>query len=210
MTVETANGVARVHCWRPARARGVVALGHGAGPSLTTVDLVAARVAAVRAGWAVALVEQPWLVAGGRVAARPPVLDAAWTEVVPAVRSRGGALATVRGPLVVAGRSAGARVACRTADALGAERVLCLSFPLHPPGRPDRPRDDELRGVVTTGLPVHVVQGLADPFGSPAEIAAAVAGLPHDLAGLHPVTGTHTIPAGSAGAVEAAVTAALG
>ena len=138
LELPTPEGVARAHIHRPRGARGVVALGHGAGPSITTVDMVAARDALVDAGWAVAVIEQPWLVAGGRVASPPPVLDAAWLPAVRALRGRRGALASVRGPLVLAGRSAGARVACRTATTLRARAVICLSFPLHPPGKPER------------------------------------------------------------------------
>jgi uncharacterized protein len=142
-------------------------------------------------------------VAGRRVAGPPPTLDAAWVPVVQALRSRGGALATVRGPLVLGGRSAGARVACRTAAVLGADAVLCLSFPLHLPGYADRPeksRAAELRLVTEAGRPVASVQGVNDPFGTAAELAAY---LPEGA--VYPVTGTHSIPRGSAAAVAAAV-----
>lgn len=102
-----------------------------------------------------ALVEQPWRVRGRKVAEAPPRLDAAWVDV----------LATMEGsPLVVGGRSAGARVACRTAAAVGADAVLCLAFPLHPPGRPERSRLAELAAVP---VPVLVVQGDRDAFGVP-------------------------------------------
>ena len=102
LEVPTSVGPARVHLRRARGSRGVLLLGHGAGPSITTTDLIASTEAAVGAGWAVALVEQPWLVAGGRVAARPPVLDTAWASVAAALRARGGALATARGPWLVA------------------------------------------------------------------------------------------------------------
>jgi predicted alpha/beta-hydrolase family hydrolase len=154
-------------------------------------------------GWATALDEQPWLVAGRRVAGPPPALDAAWVPLVRALRARGGALATVRGPLVLGGRSAGARVACRTAVVLGADAVLCLSFPLHLPGyadRPDKSRAPELRVVTDAGLPIASVQGENDPFGTAAELAAY---LPDGA--VYPVTGSHAIPRSSAVAVAAAV-----
>ena len=141
-------------------------------------------------------------VAGRRVAGPPPTLDAAWVPVVGAP-VRGGALATVRGPLVLGGRSAGARVACRTAAVLGADAVLCLSFPLHLPGyadRPDKSRAPELRLVTEAGRPIAAVQGENDPFGTAAELAAY---LPDGA--VYPVTGTHTIPRASAAAVAAAV-----
>ena len=206
LEVPTSVGPARVHLRRARGSRGVLLLGHGAGPSITTTDLIATTEAAVGAGWAVALVEQPWLVAGGRVAARPPILDTAWVSVAAALRARGGALATARGPWLVAGRSAGARVACRTALSVGADAVLCLSFPLHPPGKPESSRAQELEGALADGLPVSVVQGERDPFGTPAEVLAAVSLPPTRM---YAVPGTHTIPRGSASAVGAAITEVL-
>jgi predicted alpha/beta-hydrolase family hydrolase len=124
-------------------------------------DLVAAAAAARAQGVSVALVEQPYRVAGRRSPAPARQLDAAWIAVVEALRGR--ELRSVA--LVVGGRSAGARVACRTARAVGAEGVLCLAFPVRPPGRPDAPdRLDELDGVE---VPTLVVQGVRDPFGMP-------------------------------------------
>ncbi|MGV1007009.1 MAG: alpha/beta family hydrolase [Dermatophilaceae bacterium] len=198
LALPTPHGPARAHVHRPRGATGLVMLGHGAGPSITTVDLLAARDAVIDAGWAAAVVEQPWLVAGGRVASPPAVLDACWLAVVRRLRGRGGALHSVRGPLVLAGRSAGARVACRTATALRADAVLCLSFPLHPPGKPQQLRSDELVLPGRAGLPVLVVQGQRDPFGTPAEVTAYVPGV-------YAVPGTHTIPRTSGPAVGQAV-----
>lgn len=203
LEIPTPAGPARVHVRRPRGARGVVVLGHGAGGGLRSVDLTAAADTLAAAGWATALVEQPWLVAGRRVAGPPPTLDAAWVPVVRALRARGGRLATVPGPLVLGGRSAGARVACRTAATLRADAVLCLSFPLHLPGYADRPeksRAPELRMVTDAGRPVAAVQGESDAFGGAAELA------PYLPAGaVYPVVGTHTIPRGSATAVGLAV-----
>ncbi len=198
--IETPGGPARVRVRRPRGARGTVVLGHGAGGGLGSVDITAAAAALVEEGWAVALVEQPWLVAGRRVAGPPKTLDAAWVPVVRALHRRGGALARVPGPLVLAGRSAGARVACRTADALGADAVLCLSFPLHPPGRPDSLRAPELALVTEAGRPVAAIQGENDPFGTPGELTAY-------LGQVYAVPGTHTIPRASAEAVAAATRA---
>lgn len=196
--IPTPVGPARAHLTRPRGARGVLVLGHGAGPSISTVDLTVTRDTLVELGWAVAVVEQPWLVAGKRIAARPEVLDAAWVPVVAALRGRGGPLARVPGPLLVGGRSAGARVACRTAVGVGAAAVVALSFPLQPPGKPQAVRADELLAPVGAGLSVHVVQGARDPFGTPAQLAAY---LPH----VYAVPGTHTIPRSGAEAVAAAV-----
>lgn len=167
LDVATVEGPARVHLTPAAStARGALVLGHGAGAGVQTPDLLAVRDAAVDAGWAVALVVQPWKVAGRKVATAPPRLDAAWRDVVRQLAG-GGALPT--GPLVLGGRSAGARVACRTAGDLGATGVCCLAFPLHPPGRPDRSRADEL----PADRPVLVVQGRRDAFGGPDDVRRA-------------------------------------
>ncbi|MEV4739662.1 alpha/beta family hydrolase [Streptomyces sp. NPDC049555] len=160
--VETPVGEARIH-WHPApAARLVLALGHGAGGGVEARDLQALASALPGEGVTVALVEQPWRVAGKRVAPAPRTLDAAWRAVWPALTAPGL-------PVVAGGRSAGARVACRTAGELGAAAVLALSFPLHPPGRPESSRAEELTGA---GVPVLVVQGARDPFGRPEEFPA--------------------------------------
>jgi uncharacterized protein len=138
-------------------------LGHGAGGGVEAPDLVAVGEAALTAGWSVARVEQPYRVAGRRAPDRAPKLDQAWLEIVTAVRGRS------RAPLVTGGRSMGARVACRTAAISGAVGVVCLAFPLRPPGRPDTSRADELLAVT---VPVLVVQGERDPFGRPADLPA--------------------------------------
>lgn len=165
MDVETPVGTARAHL--VGEGDGLLVLGHGAGGGVDTVDLHAARDAALGLGYRVALVEQPWRLKGKKVAEPPAKLDVAWTEVVAALG--GGS------PLVVGGRSAGARVACRTAAQVGADAVLCLAFPLHPPGRPEKSRLDELSAVA---VPVLVVQGDRDAFGVP-EGAHLVPGADH-------------------------------
>jgi len=140
--------------------RGALVLGHGAGGGVGAPDLVAATGAANDAGWSVVLVEQPYRVAGRRSPAPAAQLDAAWIAVVERLRAK-----ELRGlPLVCGGRSSGARVACRTAGETGAAGVLCLAFPVHPPGRPEKSRLDELR---LPEVPVLVVQGRSDPFGVP-------------------------------------------
>ncbi|MDT9680777.1 alpha/beta family hydrolase [Streptomyces sp. TRM76323] len=159
-TIPTGAGDARI-TWYAAGpgARFVVALGHGAGGGIEARDLQALAAHLPRAAAAtVALVEQPWRVAGRKLAPAPKTLDAAWRDLWPALRAPGL-------PVVAGGRSAGARVACRTARDLGAHAVLALAFPLHPPGRPERSRADELPG----DLPTLVVQGGNDSFGKPAE-----------------------------------------
>ena len=123
-------------------------------------DLTAAAEAAAATGFSVALVEQPYRVAGRRSPAPARQLDAAWSAVVASLRAG----SFKRLPLVTGGRSSGARVACRTAADTGAVGVLCLAFPLHPPGRPEKSRLDELDGV---SVPALVVQGESDPFGMP-------------------------------------------
>ena len=137
-------------------------LGHGAGGGVEAPDLVGAAKAARSAGLSVALVEQPYRVAGRRSPAPANQLDAAWIAVVSQLRDD-----PLRGlRIVTGGRSLGARVACRTAEEVGAAAVLCLAFPVHPPGRPEKSRLSELDAVQ---VPVLVVQGESDPFGVPPE-----------------------------------------
>jgi uncharacterized protein len=158
--IDTPHGPALAHVHEVPKPAGALVLGHGAGGGFGAKDLVAATGAAREAGLAVAQVEQPYLVAGRRSPAPAKQLDAAWTAVVEHLR--GDALSGL--PLVAGGRSAGARVACRTAAETGAVAVLCLAFPVHPPGRPEKTRLDELDAVQ---VPVLVVQGDSDPFGMP-------------------------------------------
>ncbi|MCE3035138.1 alpha/beta family hydrolase [Streptomyces sp. CMSTAAHL-2] len=157
--VETDAGTARITWHRAAEPRAVLALSHGAGGGIEARDLRAIAGVLPGHGVSVALVEQPWRVAGKKVAPAPKTLDTGWRGIWPA-------LAGMELPVISGGRSAGARVACRTARELGARAVLALSFPLHPPGRPEKSRADELLG---TGVPTLVVQGGNDPFGGPAE-----------------------------------------
>ena len=168
--VDTPEGPARTTTTDPGSDPvGTLVLGHGAGGLRWTLDVLATRDAAVAAGWQVVLVDQPWRVAERRVGPRPAVLDTAWLPVLADVAGHRGS-----GRLVVGGRSAGARVACRTAAEVGASAVVALSFPLHPPGKPHQSRAAELAQPAASGIPVHVVQGTTDPFGRPDEVAAAL------------------------------------
>lgn len=135
---------------------GLLVLGHGAGGGIEAPDLLAARAAGLAVGLQVIRVEQPWRVRGRRVAEAPVRLDAAWLSVLAGLNRTG--------PLVVGGRSSGARVACRTATAVGATAVLALAFPLHPPSGPGRSRLAEL---LLPAVPRLVVQGERDVFGRP-------------------------------------------
>jgi uncharacterized protein len=180
--LDTAHGPARVHLEPVADARAALVLGHGAAGGVAARDLVAASRAANAAGMSVALVEQPYRVAGRRSPPRAPVLDADWTAVVQQLAA--GPLAGL--PLIVGGRSSGARVACRTAVATGAVGVLCLAFPLVAPS--GKSRQEELDGA---GVPVLVVQGASDRFGRPEPSATRSVvivkgdhGLKADLAGI--------------------------
>jgi len=194
--VPTPHGPARVHRTEPDGApRGTLLLGHGAGAGSDSADLLAVAEAACAAGWAVLRVDQPWVVAGRRIAPAPARLDEGWTAVLTQLRADG----ELTGPVVLGGRSAGARVACRTAAALGAAGVLALAFPLHPPGRPEKSRAAELAQV---DAPLLVVQGQTDAFGRPAEVEAALAGHPGQV---QAVPGDHglrrDVPAVAAAAV---------
>jgi hypothetical protein len=156
--VGTPHGEARIVAHRARRPTATLALGHGAGGGIEAADLVALAARLPRQDINVFLIEQPWRRAGKKVAPAPKVLDEGWIATIGQLR--------IRTPLVVGGRSAGARVACRTAAGLGASGVLALAFPLHPPGKPEKSRVAELQG---TRLPTLVVQGEKDPFGTPEE-----------------------------------------
>jgi uncharacterized protein len=165
-TVPTPHGEARLHTWRAREPFATMLLSHGAGGGIEARDLVALRDALPRQGITVVLLEQPWRVAGRKVATPPATLDAALAAAVGRLR--------LRTPLVVGGRSAGARSAARRAHSLGARGCLALSFPLHPPGRPERSRLPELAGV---GLPTLVVQGERDAMGRPEEFPGDLPGV---------------------------------
>jgi predicted alpha/beta-hydrolase family hydrolase len=201
LVVPTPAGPARVVPALAKRAWATLVLGHGAGGGLGARDLVALAERLPAEGVSVLLVESPWRVAGRRAASPPATLDVAWRVVVPAVVEAGMA----GGALILGGRSAGARVACRTAAELAAAGVLALAFPLHPPGRPQASRLAELLGA---GVPTLVVQGERDPFGAPAEFPEEVE--------LYPIRGADhgfRVPAravpGQAAALGELVSAAL-
>jgi predicted alpha/beta-hydrolase family hydrolase len=156
--IDTPHGPARAHLHPAEDPRALLVLGHGAGGGVGAPDLTAATEAANAVAVSVALIEQPYRVAGRRSPAPAPQLDAAWIAVVERLRGDE--------PVLCGGRSAGARVACRTAAQTGAAGVLCLAFPLHPPGRPEKTRLSELDAVQ---VPVLIVQGESDPFGMPPE-----------------------------------------
>ncbi|WP_029136686.1 alpha/beta hydrolase family protein [Nakamurella lactea] len=161
--VETAHGPARLHLHRPTGAPiGLLMLGHGAGGGITAGDLEAAARVALDLGMAAALIEQPYRVAGRKAPAPAAQVDTAWTTVAEWLHGADAEFAGL--PLVTGGRSFGARVACRTSAGTGSAGVLCLAFPLHPPGRPEKSRQEELSGVT---VPALVIQGERDPFGRP-------------------------------------------
>lgn len=178
--IPTEYGEGRLVMRRARRPLTTLLLSHGAGGGIEARDLVALAAALPGQGINVALFEQPWRRAGRKVATAPATLDVGLRAAADALR--------VRTPLVVGGRSAGARSAARSAVALGARGCLALSFPLHPPGRPERSRLDELAGA---GVPTLVVQGERDPMGRPEEFPdplpgrtdlAVVPGADHGLA----------------------------
>jgi predicted alpha/beta-hydrolase family hydrolase len=157
ISIDTPRGPACVRITDPAGPPvSLLVLGHGAGGGVDAPDLIRVHDVAVAAGVRVALITQPYRMAGRRSPAPAAHLDEAWTTVVRALR-------TPALPLICGGRSSGARVACRTAADLGAAGVLALAFPLHPPGKPDRSRAPEL----PSDVPTLVVNGDRDPFGVP-------------------------------------------
>ncbi|MBB6474002.1 alpha/beta family hydrolase [Sphaerisporangium rubeum] len=177
MRVMTGRGAAEVLVDEAEEPRFLLVLTHGSAGGVDAPDLLAVRDAVRTAGGTVARVTQPFRLAGARAPGSPQRQDEAWAEVLAAVRAAYPGL-----PLVQGGRSNGARVACRTARAVGARAAVALAFPLVPPGKPDRSRADELRGA---GVDVLAVSGDRDPFGVPAEGDATqvvvVPGENHDL-----------------------------
>jgi predicted alpha/beta-hydrolase family hydrolase len=159
--VATPKGPARVVSRRAKRPIATLVLTHGAGGGIDAPDLLRLARTLPQQDVSVTLVEMPWRVAGKRLAPAPPVIDECFTAVVDNLR--------MRNPLVLGGRSAGARSACRIGKQVGARGVLALSFPLHPPGRPEKSRLGELLGARVRTL---VIQGERDPFGTPEEFPA--------------------------------------
>ncbi|MGI8888538.1 MAG: alpha/beta hydrolase family protein [Nocardioidaceae bacterium] len=153
--IDTPHGEARLHADRSHRPIAALVLGHGAGGGVESPDLVTLSEALPRRGVSVFRIEQPWRVAGKRVAARPAALDEATVSCVNAIR--------VRCPMIMGGRSAGARVACRVGRSVGAVGCLLLAFPLLPPGRHG---DSRLPELLRAGLPAFVIQGERDAFGN--------------------------------------------
>jgi len=159
----TGAGPARVVLEQPERPTFLVLLTHGAGGTPDTVDIIAVRDAAQRLGAATALVTQPYRVKGAAAPGSAVKQDAAWAELVGVLRAKTAQDGAVL-PLIQCGRSNGARVACRTAAHVGAAGVIALAFPLNPPGKPGKSREEELRGA---GVSVLVINGERDPFGVP-------------------------------------------
>jgi len=161
--IDTPSGPARAHLRSAKDPNGALVLGHGAAGGVEAPDLTAAAEAATSAGFTVALVEQPYRVAGKRSPASAKRLDEAWVAVLDHLRSdQLDGLA-----VIVGGRSLGARVACRTVEATGADAVLCLAFPLVPPSRGGKPPQSRLAELEAVSLPVLIVQGESDRFGMP-------------------------------------------
>jgi predicted alpha/beta-hydrolase family hydrolase len=166
LTVPTPHGDARLVRDRSRHPIATLLLQHGAGAGVDSRDLAVLAAELPRQGISVVRMEQPWVAAGKKVAPRPEVLDECFVAAANKLR--------VRTPLVVGGRSAGARSSARTAESLGASAYLALAFPLHPPGKPEKSRLEELTSV---DLPTLIVQGERDAFGSPEEFPPD-----HDLA----------------------------
>lgn len=156
--IATPYGEGRLEIRRARNSVATVLLSHGAGNGVETHDLQALAKALPSQGFSVMLFEQPWRVAGRPVASAPATLDVGITAAASHLRTRT--------PLVIGGRSAGARSAARTTKSLGAIGCLALAFPLHPPGKPERSRLAELEGA---GVPTLVIQGERDPMGRPEE-----------------------------------------
>lgn len=196
--VDTPEGLGRFHLAVAAEPRALVILGHGAGGGIDAVDLSVLASRLPERGITVARFEQPWRVAGRKVGSLPPRLDIAWTAAVPRLLER---LGDHTGIVFTGGRSAGARVACRTAAADERVRgVVCCAFPLHPPGRPEKSRAAEL---LAAGVPRLVLQGEKDSFGGPAEVRAVLS--PDDDVTVVPIPGAdHSLRVAKGGPISPA------
>ncbi|MFC4123686.1 alpha/beta hydrolase family protein [Nocardia rhizosphaerae] len=166
MRIETSAGPAQIELDEVESPAFLLVITHGAGGGVDAKDILVVRDSALESGGAVARVMQPYRVAGRRAPGSADKQDAAWLEIVAALRERFGDV-----PIVQGGRSNGARVACRTAVAVGARGVIALSFPLHPPGKPEKSRRDEL--LAPGDIDVVVINGGSDPFGVPDAADAA-------------------------------------
>ncbi|WP_433196551.1 alpha/beta family hydrolase [Nocardia sp. CA-107356] len=178
MRIETSAGPAEIELDKPRKAAFLLLLTPGSGGGVDAKDLLAVRDRAYELGGAVARVVQPYRAAGRRAPGSAVKQDEAWLEIVADLRKR-----VKKVPLVQGGRSNGARVACRTACAAEARGVLALSFPLHPPGKPEKTRRDEL--LACGDIEVVVINGANDPFGIPASTdateVAIIPGQPHSF-----------------------------
>lgn len=179
MRIVTSAGPAEIELERSPESRFLLVLTHGSGGGTETADLLAVRDAALASGAVVASVQQPYRVAGRRAPGSAAAQDAAWLEIIAGIRAEAGTAV----PLIQGGRSNGARVACRTARAVAARGIIALSFPLHPPGKPEKTRRDEL--LVADPVDVLVINGGSDPFGIPDAADAAevrvIPGQPHSF-----------------------------
>lgn len=169
--VNTPQGPGRLLLDLAARPRSILVLGHGASGGVGSADLELLAHSLPDRGTSVLRFEQPWRTAGRKVGAQPPQLDKAWVAALDWLTSQEWA----RAPVVVGGRSAGARVACRTAAETHPAAIVCLAFPLHPPGRPEKSRVSEL---LTPTVPRLVLQGSNDSFGTADQIRAVVGDTP--------------------------------
>jgi predicted alpha/beta-hydrolase family hydrolase len=165
-SLDTTRGPARLTSLAPVRPAAVALLMHGAGGDSSATVLVRVTERLVAAGVAVVRLDQPYRVAGRRAPDPAARLDEVALEVLARLRRRWPAQ-----PLLLGGKSSGARVACRVSGAARAAGVVALGFPLHPPGRPERSRADELLGAA---CPVLVTQGTRDTFGTPDDLRAVL------------------------------------
>jgi len=194
--VETPQGPGRLFVDPAEQPNSILVLGHGAGGGIGAVDLELLAQHLPAAGTTVVRFEQPWRTAGRKVGAPPPKLDEAWCAALDWLITQ----QLAQHQLLVGGRSAGARVACRTASRTNPAAIVCLAFPLHLPGRPEKSRLAEL---LTPTQPRLVMQGSKDSFGTAEELRAAI-GEARDIALVELAGADHSYRIGKSSGVEPA------
>ena len=165
------------------RATAVLVLAHGAGAGQKHPFMVATAKGLAARHILVVTFDFPYMRHRRQVPDKAPVLEAAFQDVIAATRAWSGAT-----DVFIGGKSMGGRMATH----LGAHGIdgllgiVALGYPLHPPGRPDKPRTEHLPSI---RVPVLIVQGERDTFGTPDELKPVIATMKQSKVTMHVVAG---------------------